>query len=237
MEILYAGEDSLGNSYQDISEVYAQVDPINWYQLDKNVWDQMESSDKGMVDGHTKIIPIDESNSHTFLRQILIKNNYDIEDCLDLGGGVGRVTKNVLSKYYKHIDVCDQCESHVNKANEMKGKVKQFNNAFVCNMQQLKLEKKYDCIWIQWSILYLRDDDLIEMLKICQNHLKPNGIIVVKENMGTDGFYWDRSDNSLMRTVEHMTHLFNKSGLKVVQIRKDLNYPKDFYPLYAFLLQ
>ena len=104
-------------------------------------------------------------------------------------------------------------------------------------MQHLKLNKKYDCIWIQWSILYLRDDDLIEMLMICKQHLKENGIIVVKENVGEDGFYWDRSDNSLMRTVEHMTSLFKKSNLKVLQIRKDLNYPKGFYPLYAFLLQ
>ncbi|EKE40360.1 hypothetical protein ENUP19_0240G0010 [Entamoeba nuttalli] len=237
MKLTFNGSDSLNNVYSSIEEVYKLVNKNDWYQLDKKVWDNMESSDKGMVDGYTKLIPIDESNSHTFLRNILIKMNCNIEDCLDLGGGVGRVTKDVLSRYYKHIDVADQCLVHVNKAKELKETLPSFNDAFVCDMQNLQLNKQYDCIWIQWSILYLRDDDLIDMLKKCKQHLKEGGIIIIKENVGTDGFYWDRSDNSLMRTVEHMTHLFAQSGLQTLQIRKDLNYPTQFYPLYAFLLQ
>ena len=96
---------------------------------------------------------------------------------------------------------------------------------------------QYDCIWIQWSILYLRDDDLVNTLKLCKQYLNENGIIVVKENVGTDGFFWDRSDNSIMRTVEHMTYLFKKSNLKVLQVKKDLNYPKGYFPLYTFHLQ
>ncbi|ELP90776.1 ad-003, putative [Entamoeba invadens IP1] len=233
----FSGVDSLNNHYNDINQVYQLVDPVSWYALDKAVWDNMESSNSGMVDGYVKLIPIDESNSHVFLRGALIKLNCGIDDCLDLGGGVGRVTKDVLSRYFKRIDVADQCVSHVNKAKEMKGVVPSFNDAFVCNMQHLVLTKQYDCIWIQWSILYLRDEDLVNMLQVCKAHLKEGGIIVVKENIGTTEFYWDRKDNSLMRTITHMNHLFVKAGLGLLQTRKDLNYPTNFFPLYAFILQ
>ncbi|KAL7721705.1 Alpha N-terminal protein methyltransferase 1 [Entamoeba marina] len=237
MEVCFNGYDSNDVQYDSIDDVYQLVKPSDWYQLDKNVWDQMESNDSGMVDGYVQMIPIDESNSNIFLRNLLIKTQCGIDDCIDLGGGVGRVTNHVLSRYFKNIDVADQCLVHVNTANEMKGKVKGFNKAFVCDMQHLKLEKMYDCIWIQWAILYLRDDDLVEMLIKCKTYLKPKGIIVVKENVGTSGFFWDRHDNSLMRTIEHMTHLFNQADLKLIETRKDLNYPKGFFPLYGFALQ
>ena len=120
IQIKFNGMDSNDNYYESVDEIYNKVNREEWYKLDKSVWDNMESNEKGMVDGHTQIIPIDESNSHRFLREILIKYNYNIETCLDLGGGVGRVTKNVLSKYYKKIDICDQCEVHINKAKELK---------------------------------------------------------------------------------------------------------------------
>ena len=41
----------------------------------------------------------------------------------------------------------------------------------------------YDCIWLQWFLMYLTDDDLVEMLQRCAKNLKEDGIIVIKENV------------------------------------------------------
>ena len=41
-------------------------------------------------------------------------------------------------------------------------------------MEELEFEEKYDCIWIQWVIGYLTDEDLNKFLKKCKENLNPN---------------------------------------------------------------
>lgn len=42
---------------------------------------------------------------------------------------------------------------------------------------------RYDCVWIQWALLYLTDEDAIALFHRCAQNLKPGGIICVKENI------------------------------------------------------
>ena len=39
---------------------------------------------------------------------------------------------------------------------------------------------RYDCIWIQWCLLYLTDADVLTMFDRARRGLKPDGMIVVK---------------------------------------------------------
>ena len=70
-------------------------------------------------------------------------------------------------------------------------------------------ELKYDCIWLQWFLMYLTDDDLILQLKKCAENLtiNPNdgssGLIIIKENVKNTGCYLDKEDNSLIRSRMH----------------------------------
>eukprot|EP00438_Fugacium_kawagutii_P021470 Skav234979 [mRNA] locus=scaffold122:148698:149978:+ [translate_table: standard] len=41
---------------------------------------------------------------------------------------------------------------------------------------------RYDLIWVQWVLLYLTDADLRATLKRLQEALRPNGLLIIKEN-------------------------------------------------------
>jgi protein N-terminal methyltransferase len=61
---------------------------------------------------------------------------------------------------------------------------------------------KYDLIWNQWCLGHLTDAQLTEYLKKCARGLRPDGWIVVKENMSTsDKDVFDEVDSSVTRCV------------------------------------
>ena len=46
---------------------------------------------------------------------VFLKNNFDLESkcnkrVIDVGGGIGRVSKELLNKYFQEIDLLDQSE-------------------------------------------------------------------------------------------------------------------------------
>jgi len=57
--------------------------------------------------------------------------------------------------------------------------------------------------------MYLTDEDMIKGMKDCANNLTisketgQSGLIIVKENVMSEGFYLDREDNSSTRTIKH----------------------------------
>ncbi len=75
--------------------------------------------------------------------------------------------------------------------------------------------RRYDCIWIQWCLLYVTDADVPPMMERAKAGLKPGGLIVVKENVCKEGFVVDNDDSSLTRSNAYLLELFEKSGLKV----------------------
>ena len=40
----------------------------------------------------------------------------------------------------------------------------------------------YDVIWVQWVVGHLTDDDFVAFFQRCRKGLKPDGVIVLKEN-------------------------------------------------------
>ena len=49
----------------------------------------------------------------------------------------------------------------------------------------------YDCIWVQWVLPHLTDDDLVKFFVRCKEGLTETGIIVVKESVTASGFNLD----------------------------------------------
>ena len=94
-------------------------------------------------------------------------------------------------------------------------------------MQEHVFETQYDCIWIQWCIGYLTDDDLIKFLVNCrQNGLKRpsgserSGLIFVKDNATNDQtFILDQQDSSVMRTEEQTDAIFKYAGFEILAKR------------------
>lgn len=73
----------------------------------------------------------------------------------------------------------DQCEKYITKAKE----ILKDNNVrkFYCKgLQNFNFEHKYDCIWLQWVLTYLNDEDSIAFLMRAKANLKEGGVIIVK---------------------------------------------------------
>ena len=90
----------------------------------------------------------------------------------------------------------------------------------VCGFQDFEFKYKYDCIWLQWFLMYLHDKDLIEALCKCRENLNQDdtrtGLIFVKENAKSEGALLDKSDNSIARSLEHFEVIFKACGLKII---------------------
>lgn len=110
----------------------------------------------------------------------------------------------------------------------------------------------YDCIWNQWVLLYLTDEDLITYLEKCKSALTQDGFIFCKENVllppqsresvKTDvryqrGFEIDVEDNGITRTDERYRALFFKAGLQIECAMKQGSWPQDLYPVYMYVLK
>lgn len=102
--------------------------------------------------------------------QSLGYNAYLTKDC---GAGIGRVTKQLLSKYFDKTDLIEPCPTLMKKAkDELKSNAK-VGTFYDNGMQDIKLVHSYDVIWIQWSTSYLTDNDFIAFLTKCRSNLTP----------------------------------------------------------------
>lgn len=103
-----------------------------------------------------------------------------------------------------------------------------------CGLQDFRPEPKvYDCIWIQWVLGYLIDTDLVEFLKRCKQALKPNGIIVLKENISQEPVL-DEDDNSWTRTKQGYVDLIHRAGMHVVKDERQRKFPADLFEVRMF---
>ena len=117
---------------------------------------------------------------------------------------------------------------------------------FYCNgMQDHTFETEYDCIWIQWCIGYLTDDDLIQFLVNCKENglRKPEGsdktgLIFVKDNATQDEqFILDKADSSVMRTEEQIDAIFKYAGYKIIAKFTQEDMPEDLMPIICYTLK
>ncbi|KAF6159281.1 hypothetical protein GIB67_032052 [Kingdonia uniflora] len=93
-----------------------------------------------------------------------------IRDC---GSGIGRVTKNLLVRYFSEVDLVEPVSHFLEAAREsltcMDCTISDNHKAanFYCvPLQEFTPEKgRYDVIWVQWCIGQLSDDDFVSFFK------------------------------------------------------------------------
>ncbi|GMM54790.1 N-terminal protein methyltransferase [Maudiozyma humilis] len=160
----------------------------------------------------------------------------------DIGAGIGRVTKNMLSKQCDIVDLvepvvpfCVQAEEELAEL-KAQGKV---GEIYQVGMQDwVPEEGKYWLIWCQWCVGHLPDDQLVEFFKRCVRGLQPNGTIIVKENnTPTDQDDFDDTDSSVTRCDSKFKVLFEKSGLKLIATDRQKGLPKELYPVRMYALK
>ena len=108
-----------------------------------------------------------------------------------------------------------------------------------CGIEDFQPEpNKYDIVWIQWVTMYISDEDMIDVLQRFQKSLRPNGYIVIKDNVCVrTEFVVDDEDGSVTRSSRLFEEIFLKAGVELIQSKKEKGFPKDLYPLQYFVLQ
>eukprot|EP00922_Rhytidocystis_sp_ex-Travisia-forbesii_P064372 GHVS01095667.1.p1 GENE.GHVS01095667.1~~GHVS01095667.1.p1 ORF type:complete len:161 (-),score=27.97 GHVS01095667.1:120-602(-) len=139
---------------------------------------------------------------------------------------------------FHRVDLVEPNSAYIRKAREYLKDLPVDEYYCVALQDFTPTANRYDCIWLQWCVLYLTDTDLISLLRRCAKGLTPNGIICVKENVKLDGvFLVDKSDNSIMRTDEHYRSLFRSAELQLLLDRKQQHFPKSLLPVYMYALK
>ncbi|XP_027983047.2 N-terminal Xaa-Pro-Lys N-methyltransferase 1 isoform X1 [Eptesicus fuscus] len=158
---------------------------------------------------------------------------------LDCGAGIGRITKRLLLPLFRAVDLVDVTEDFLAKAKTYLGEEgKRVRNYFCCGLQDFSPEpSSYDVIWIQWVIGHLTDRHLAEFLRRCKRGLRPNGIIVIKDNMAQEGVILDDVDSSVCRDLEVVHGIVRSAGLSLLAQERQENLPDEIYHVYSLALR
>lgn len=84
---------------------------------------------------------------------------------------------------------------------------------------------------------HLTDQHLAEFLRRCQRGLRPNGIIVIKDNMAQEGVILDDVDSSVCRDLEVVHRIIRSAGLSLLAQERQENLPDEIYHVYSLALR
>lgn len=84
---------------------------------------------------------------------------------------------------------------------------------------------------------HLTDQHLAEFLQRCQRGLRPNGIIVIKDNMAQEGVVLDDVDSSVCRDLDVVRGVIRSAGLSLLAEERQENLPDEIYHVYSFALR
>ncbi|KAJ0181801.1 hypothetical protein K1T71_002523 [Dendrolimus kikuchii] len=202
-------------------------------------WAEIPATLDGVLGGFGFISQIDIDGSKLFLKSILSsKVSPGNQLAIDCGAGIGRITKDLLIPHFDLVDAVEPDEKFINTIKSFVGdNSTKIGMLYNLSLQEFAPVKKYDVIWNQWVLGYLKNEDLVSYLIRCRNALNTNGVIVIKENVTSSGISeTDDVDSSVTRSLKQYLRIFKESGLKRVKQCKQTNFPNGIYPVYMFAL-
>jgi len=156
---------------------------------------------------------------------------------VDCGSGIGRVTKAILLRIFKQVDMVDVNAAFLEEARCYVGTESSRVDRYICSsLHEFVPEPgRYDAIWCQWVLGHLRDEDLVDFFRRCKAGLTDHGLIFIKENMGSSSVSeFDEKDSAWTRPRKSWLELMNKAGLTVVKEEQQKSFPKDLYEVHMF---
>jgi protein N-terminal methyltransferase len=238
-----SGCDTQGKRYRSTEEMWKAelasddlYDPEKgWYGKALEYWRNVPATISGVLGGMEHIHDIDIRGSRSFIESLPDRGTNRALDC---GAGIGRIAKNLLTKMYTTTDLLEPVEHMLEQAKkELNGlPVGEF---ILSSMETAKLPPKtYDLIVIQWTAIYLTDDDFVRFFKHCHEALTPKGYIFFKENCASDDrFLVDKDDSSLTRSDLHYKRLFSQCGVRVVKEAFQEEWPADLFAVKMYALK
>ncbi|KAH9819118.1 alpha-N-methyltransferase NTM1 [Melampsora americana] len=243
-------------------------------------WDQVaktEPNDNGVLGGFGEgsLPRVDSLTSRLFLLSLrpsfstVSTSNPPAKKrrALDIGAGIGRVTRSVLLPVLgptSLVDMVEPASGFVDAAHEAsrqwEGKIQIWKMGIQEFWAQRKVKtptwvtgefeqdeiderKKYDVIWCQWVLGHLTDDEFIKFFTRASEELVGNdegepGLIIVKENVCEgEGCVYDEVDGSVTRSDAVFRKLFESSGLVLVRQDVQLGFPSELFRVNLYALE
>ncbi|XP_071717071.1 alpha N-terminal protein methyltransferase 1 [Rutidosis leptorrhynchoides] len=252
MEI--SGLDNTGRQFKNPDEMWKQEigdsqKKVDWYRNGVGYWQGVEASMDGVLGGYGHVNEPDINSSEAFLSTLLNeffpnagRNQHLV--ALDCGSGIGRVTKNLLIRYFNEVDLLEPVSHFLEAARENLSpenlSVSEEHKAanFYCTpLQEFTPDAgRYDVIWVQWCIGHLADDDFVSFFKRAKAGLKPGGLFVLKENLARSGFVLDNDDKSITRSHVYFKELFSQCDLIIHNMKDQKGFPNELFPVRMYAL-
>ncbi|XP_021928123.1 N-terminal Xaa-Pro-Lys N-methyltransferase 1 isoform X2 [Zootermopsis nevadensis] len=212
-------------------------DRASFYTNAAEYWSSVPPTIDGVLGGFGFVSRTDIQGSVSFLKK-LFKNPPGHERALDCGAGIGRITKHLLLHFFDEVDLVEQNSTFLEEAKHFIGTCQKVGNLYCVGLQDFSPKQNtYDIIWCQWVLGHLTDEDLVDFFKSCKQGLKPNGILVVKENLASsDEVDIHEEDSSVTRPISLLRTLFRKAGLRCIKEQKQKNLPRGLYTVKMFAL-
>ncbi|KAK4440280.1 Alpha N-terminal protein methyltransferase 1 [Sesamum alatum] len=250
------GVDSEGREFNNAEEMWREEvgdgDPLkksHWYSQGVGYWQGVEATVDGVLGGYGHVNEPDIKGSEAFLNCVLAERFPDAGRgrrlvALDCGSGIGRITKNLLIRYFNEVDLLEPVSHFLDTArrnlapeNLMVTEEYKAVNFFCVPLQEFTPEaERYDIIWVQWCIGHLSDDDFVSFFKRAKAGLKPGGLFVLKENIARSGFVLDKEDKSITRSDLYFKQLFNQCGLHIYKMKDQKGFPDELFAVKMYAL-
>ncbi|XP_067452214.1 N-terminal Xaa-Pro-Lys N-methyltransferase 2 [Thunnus thynnus] len=211
-----------------------------FYYRAQQFYEDVPASEEGMMGDFVDISNVDLEGSREFLKRFVGPGKADTHCALDCGCGIGRVTKGVLLPVFEKMEMADMVENFLLHAHEeyLGDDADRIETYYCYNLQELTPPlNKYDVIWMQWVACHLTDKDLMNFLKRCKKSLRPNGVIIIKDNMARQGCKLDPIDSSISRHLDIMKHIITKAGLEVLDVEKQEGFPEVIMPVWMIAMK
>ncbi|GLU17495.1 hypothetical protein SLE2022_338590 [Rubroshorea leprosula] len=252
-----AGSDSDGKEFNNAQEMWReQIGPegeehkkTQWYREGVAYWEGVEASVEGVLGGFGCVNEADIKGSEAFLSTLLherFQNGGKSQHlvALDCGSGIGRITKNLLIRYFKEVDLLepvshflDAARESLSPENHIAPDMNKATNFYCIPLQEFTPDAgRYDVIWVQWCIGHLTDDDFVSFFKRAKVGLKPGGFFVLKENIARSGFVLDKEDRSVTRSDLYFQELFHKCGLHLYKMKDQKGLPQELFAVKMYAL-
>ncbi|KAJ4901669.1 methyltransferase [Raphanus sativus] len=178
----------------------------------------------GVLGGYGHVNDADIIGSEVFLKTLLQErlvnrgtNQHLV--ALDCGSGVGRITKNLLIRYFNEVDLVEPVAQFLDAAREN----------LASTGSETHKAANFFCVPLQWCIGHLTDDDFVSFFNRAKGCLKPGGFFVLKENLAKKGFVLDKEDRSITRSDPYFKQLFRRCGLHLFQTKDQKGLPRELF--------
>ncbi|XP_051480428.1 N-terminal Xaa-Pro-Lys N-methyltransferase 2 isoform X1 [Apus apus] len=213
---------------------------MQFYARAKHFYREVPATEEGMMGDYIELSNTDIESSREFLRKFVGGvGKAGTNRALDCGSGIGRISKHVLLPVFKSVELVDMMENFLAEVpNYLQGKEDRVEMYYCKSLQEFTpAQQRYDVIWIQWVSGYLTDKDLLEFLIRCQNGLKDNGVIILKDNVAREGCILDCLDSSVIRDLNILHSLIEMSGLTILREERQEGFPEQCVPVWMLAMQ